>query len=221
MSEIAKQIKAIVDLGLVPLLKRAGFRKHGTHYARTKYEALQLVNIQSSQFNMGSQGRFTLNIGVHFSSVARAMFGSDPMPVPPREHYCLLRRRVGMLLEEKVNHWWTVTPQTDVSAVAAELTSAWNDRVSPWLSSVETISGAASEIEERPDFLFANPWTAAAARLVLGEPVKAAELERKLLVALETQRDTSHPANLDLCTSRIEELNRWAIDRNLPGFAKS
>jgi hypothetical protein len=93
--------------------------------------------------------------------------------------------------------------------------------VSPWLSSVETISGAAAEIEERPDFLFANPWTAAAARLVLGEPVKAAELVRELLDTLKTQRDTCHPANLALCISRIEELNRWAIDRNLPGFAKS
>ena len=150
MSEIAKQIKAIVDLGLAPLLKQAGFRKR-TNYARVGGESLQLINVQSSQWNMGLQGRFTLNTGVHFSGVAKMLMGADPMPAIPKHFYCLIRKIVGQLLLDKADRWWIVTPLTNIPDAAAELSSAINDCVLPWLTKVETISGVATELERGPD----------------------------------------------------------------------
>ncbi|HEY2121935.1 MAG TPA: DUF4304 domain-containing protein [Candidatus Acidoferrum sp.] len=221
MSEIAKQIKAIADLGLAPLLKQAGFRKRGTHYARVKGEALQLINVQSSQWNMSSQGRFTLNIGVHFSSVAKMLMGADRMPAVPKHYYCLRRKRVGQLLPDKADRWWTVAPQTNASDVAAELSSAMNDYVLPWLTKVETISGVAMELERGPDPLSGGLWTAPAARLVLGEPERAGELARTMLDDLSNELKSCHPGNKALLTSHIEKLNQWVVDHNLLGFTKA
>src|SRR5690242_14701265 len=98
MNDTAKKDRAITALGLEPSLKEAGFRKGGTHFSKGDREALQVVDVQSSQWNTGASGKFTLNAPVHFSSVVKMLHGIDPMPSAPKEYYCVLRRRVGMLL---------------------------------------------------------------------------------------------------------------------------
>ncbi len=207
----------MIDLGLAPLLKQAGFCRHSTHFARSYGEALDVVNAQSGQWNMASSGKFTLNIGVHFSSVAIAMHGKDPMPAIPKEYYCLMRRRVGMLLPGGADCWWTITPQTDIGAVAAELASAWKDFVSPWLDKVKTIADAAAELEQRGGV---DLWAAAAARLVLGEREKAAQIARVMLDYFRSVLDASHPANKDHLDMQLKQLRQWAASHNLPGLTK-
>jgi hypothetical protein len=215
MSEIGMRIKSITDLGLSPLLKSAGFRKSGTQYSREDGGALQVINVQSSQWNNASSGKFTLNVGIHFSSVAKMLHGSDPMPAAPKECFCLMRRRVGELLPEGTDRWWAVGPETDVEAISNELTAACRDYVFPWLAKVRTIAGAATEMEQSRHWEF---WQAAGARLVLGEHGKASELIKKLIESYGTDRDAAHPTNADLKAKRIQDLRHWAADHNLPGF---
>jgi hypothetical protein len=216
VNEIAHKTKAIVDRGIAPLLKQGGFRKSATHYSRKEGEALQLVNVQSSQWNTASGGRFTLNLGVHFASVAKLLHGSDPMPANPKEQYCVLRTRVGFLLPAAADHWWTVTPETDVAAVANELEAACQDYVFPWLEKVKTVSGAAEEMERSK---LGGLWPAAAARLVLGEREKAAQLIAAAIEVYKTDRDATHPANAELTAKRIAELQQWAANHGLQGFS--
>jgi hypothetical protein len=212
MNDNARQIKAIVDRGLAPLLKQAGFRKNSTHFSRRNGEALQLINVQSSQCNNASLARFTLNVGVHFASVAEMLYGNDPMPSPPREMFCLLRTRVGMILPAGADHWWIVTPDTNVESVAGELSSAWNDYISQWLEKNKTIAGAAPELEKG---MLVHPLATAAARLVLGEREKAAQSVNAVLERFGTALQDSHPANTELIATRIKEFREWAANHRL------
>jgi|SRR5271163_1513503 len=212
MNNSAKQIKAIVDRGLAHQLKQAGFRKNSTHFSRTYGEALQVIDVQSSHWNTSSSARFTVNIGVHFASVAVMLYGNDPMPAPPREVFCLLRTRVGTILPARADRWWVVTPDTNVEFVAAELSSAWNDCILPWLEENKTIAGAVPELEKATRV---HPLAAAAARLVLGEREKAAHSVNAVLERFGTALQDSHPANTELIAARIKEFREWAANRGL------
>jgi hypothetical protein len=218
VNDVAKKIKVIVDLGLRPSLRQAGFRKGGTHFSKIDQEALEIINVQSSQWNNASSGRFTLNVGVHFAAVARMLLGTDPMPAIPKEYYCLIRRRVGMLLPRENDHWWVVTTDTDAESLAAELSSAWRDYISPWLEKFKTIAGAARELEKDNGMY---SWTAAAARLVLGEREKAIRLVETAIEFLRTNGDFAHPANAALTEKRVNEIRLWAAAHGLTGTTKT
>jgi hypothetical protein len=142
------------------------------------------------------------------------------MPAIPKHYYCLIRKRVGQFLPDRADRWWIVTPLTNIRDVAAELSSVVNDYVLAWLTKVETISGVATELEQGPDPLSGGLWTAAAAKLVLGEPERAGELARTMLDDLRSQLKTD-PANEALLTGRIEKLNQWVVDHNLLGFTEA
>jgi Domain of unknown function (DUF4304) len=217
VSAAAKRTKLIVDQGLSPLLKQSGFRKDSTHYWRYEGEALQVINVQSSQWNTASSARFTLNIGVHFSSVAKMLYGKDPMPATPKEYYRLLRGRIGSLMPAARDHWWIVTSETDIAASAAELAAACKEYVFPWLEKVKSVSGAADEMEKSK---LMGLWNAAAARLVLGERERVAQLVAAAIEAYKTDADATHPANAELTAKRIAELLQWAASHGLEGFSK-
>jgi len=211
MNDVAKQIKTVVDRSLAPLLKQAGFHKKSTHFSRKDGEALQVINVQSSQWNNVSSAKFTLNIGVHFARVAGMLYGTDPMPSPPKEVFCLLRTRVGMIMPAGTDHWWIVTPDTNVDAVSTELSSAWSDCISPWLEKNKTILGVGPELEKA---LLVHPLAAAAARLVLGDREKAAQLVNTVMERFGAQQD-SHPANAELIATRLKEFRQWATTHGL------
>src|SRR5262245_66669560 len=78
MSATNDMMKDVV-LAFAPALKSAGYRKQG---ARFRHDAspsvVRLVNIQSSQWNVGSEGEFTVNLGVYHRDLATL---HDAMPV--------------------------------------------------------------------------------------------------------------------------------------------
>jgi len=225
-SDISEKIKAAINFGLVPLLRQEGFRRQEANFYKREEHVLTVVNVQSSQHNSATipyfdEGRFTLNFGVHFPSVAKVLHGADPMPPLPKEHFCLLRRRVGMLMPGGGDHWWTVTSSTDAEGLGAELNSIRQMYVWPWLSKVRNGAGAAREMELNPGALSGNLATAAAAFIVLGQREKASELVEKQLEDLERQRERCHPSNQALLERYIAELKGWAADNQLGGLSSS
>lgn len=212
MNEITKKIKLIADRGIVPLLKQAGFRKNSTHFWKKDGEALQVINIQSSSWNNSAFGRFTLNIGVHFAEVAAMLPKNASMPDPPKEYCCLIRRRVGMLMPAGGDHWWKVAPETDADAVATELSGVLREYVFPWLEKLQTISAAADEMA---------PWPQAAARIILGDSERAAQLVQATIEHWKINRDPAFPANTDLAARWIDKMSQWAAKHKLKGFSET
>ena len=116
MSEIGKRITAITNEGLSPRLKDYGFRKRGVNYCRTDGDSIQVVTVQSSQWNNADSGRFRVNFGVHYPNVARLLYESDRMPKFPTESYCILRA-----IWSVPDRWWTVDSTTITADLAVNL----------------------------------------------------------------------------------------------------
>jgi hypothetical protein len=213
MTEVAKKIREIAVLGLERPLKQVGFRRHSTNFSRTQDEALHVINIQSSKWNSGESGRFTVNAGAHFPKIASLIYGKDPMPANPKEFHCLVRTRVGMLMPEGRDHWWPVTPGTNVEEVAREIADVCSEYVLPWLASFASISNIDWALSRRS--VLQNTWMEAAASLALGDRKRALQCVKNELVSIETSSAYSDPANAKLKKSRIAELRKWAANQGL------
>jgi hypothetical protein len=205
MSEIAKRIAAVVDQGLSSLLKKEGFRKRGINYYRTDGDAVQVVTVQSSQWDHGDSGRFRVNFGVHFPAVAKVL-DVAPMPESPREPYCVLRAAWSL-----PDRWWTVDMTTDVTMIAEELRAYWRAVVWPWLETNKSLPEAAATLESQ----LVGKMAAAAARLVLGERDEALRLVRACIASLESSLETAHPANVEIQTAQLQRVQEWAAGHQL------
>lgn len=206
MTEITKKIRAITSLLTEPL-KKAGFKRHGMDFSRQFNESLQVVNVQLSKWNSRDSGKFTLNIGVHFSDIAKLIFGSDPMPANPKEPRCLIRARVGMLMPGDGDKWWTVTAKTDEERVAEEVIAACVDCVLPWLEQFKTISNVDWKSSKK---LVWHTWSEAAANILLDDCDKAAQC-----VEVELKRIRSESSDQKSKEEKLARLRQWAIDHGV------
>ena len=211
MNQNTKKIKQIADRGIVPTLKNAGFHRRGSDFSRNYGEALQVVNLQLSSGNTKELGRFTLNIGVHFNRVAALLFGKDPMPVNPKESSCLLRARVGLLMPEQNDHWWSVTPETNGEAVSKELAAVCSSYVLPWLEHFKSVA----ETDWKPRRgMIQHPCAEAAANLVLGKTERAARC-----IEEELARIHHDPAYRDQNNAwrdeQISQIKKWAAENGI------
>ena len=182
MNENTKRIRQIVDRGLGPTLRNAGFHRHGADFSRKYGEALHVINFQLSQWNTTELGKFTLNIGVHFTSVAALLYGKDPMPANPKESRCLLTARVGLLMPDQKDHWWSVTSETNSDSVSEELATVCSSYVLPWLKPFKTLV----EMDwEAGRGMIQHRFAEAAANLVLGKREDAAHCIEAELVRIQ------------------------------------
>jgi uncharacterized protein DUF4304 len=209
MTQIADVLKSAIALGLQPLLKGEGFRKNSTQFYRRTEDALEVLHVQSSQWNTADSGRFTINLGVHFPAVARCLKGEDPMPDPPQEAYCVLRERIGLLLPGHNDYWWTITPATVPAELAKTLSDVCQEYALPWLTKHRDLRTAAGELQRKQDY-----WTAAAASLVLGDASEAGRLAGEQLAWFRSH--PIHPHQPQLSADAIARLEAWAKAKNLP-----
>lgn len=212
MTEIAEKIRAVAFAGLEQPLRKGGFRRHSTHFSRQLGESLQVVNIQSSKWNTKESGRFTLNVGVHLSSIAELIYDKDPMPTNPKESRCIIRTRVGMLMPGGADHWWTVTPNTDVGKTAEEVAAVCSDYILPWLEQFTTISGTNWRLR---GVIVQHTWAEAAANLVLGNRVKATQCVEAELRRINSDPAYDHPANAKWKEQRMAQLRKWAANHGI------
>jgi hypothetical protein len=211
MNEIAKRIKQIVDRGLAPSLKQGGFRRNGMSFHRHHGEALHVVNVQSSQWNSQASGKFTINVAVDFADVAKLLPGWQPMPTTPKEYCCLLRMRVGNLLPDDRDHWWTVTPDTKTEEVSEELVGVWKTYIAPWLEKFKTVSS----IADTDPAVLQNVFSQAAANVMLGDRTKAAQLIEGHIRHLQEDPTYLQPHNVKLKQDRLAMFRSWAADQGL------
>jgi hypothetical protein len=198
MNENTKKIRSIVNRGLAPALKQAGFQRHSMNFSQQDGEALQVINVQLNRYNSSVSGSFTINVGVDIARVAELLPGRLPMPENPKEYFCLLRERVGMLMPDGRDHWWTVTPETKIEEMSEELVNAWKTYIAPWLEKFKTVSSLTDEPDRGA---IQNVFTRAAANIVLGERAKAAQF-----IAAQIQRMQEDPMYVGSENAKLREV---------------
>ncbi|MEZ5134870.1 MAG: DUF4304 domain-containing protein [Acidimicrobiales bacterium] len=131
---ITDAVEQVVRSVLVPTLKERGFRKQRHHWWGDTDATHRAVTVQSSQYNSVANGRFTIEIGVSYPCV-----GED-RPNKPGALYCRHRERIGFLLQEPHDLWWSYEDARDpVERLKNEdsLREVWSTAGLPFLDRVE------------------------------------------------------------------------------------
>src|SRR3954452_24009993 len=154
MAAAADAMKEVVAT-VVPLVKRAGFKKRRHTFNRTPERGLvHVINFQMGPFTppgpgseahaTGSEalgiidsdlyGTFTINLGVY---AAAMVIDESVQPGTWVNHYnCQLRRRIGQLLTNE-DVWWSLDAPDEVGGVVE---TALTVAALPWLDQFMTTS---------------------------------------------------------------------------------
>lgn len=113
----------LVD-GIADFLQQRGFERRGTIFFRVRPGNWALIALQKSQKTNADAVVFTLNVGVVSERLAR--FFSIPLkpnhlPETSEWHW---RQRLGFLLPEGQDKWWTLKASTGLEEVSHEIERA-------------------------------------------------------------------------------------------------
>jgi len=121
---------ATVALEVVaPSLKSRGYRKQRHNWHSDTPAVIKAITIQSSQFNLGSTGKFTLELGLSYPSLG------EPMPDDRAAYGAVHHFRVSELLGMN-DRWWEYADASnngERDAVARDFEHVWNDNVLPFM----------------------------------------------------------------------------------------
>jgi hypothetical protein len=139
----AKYIVAqVVKTGIAPLLKDQGFAKKGPTFCRLRGDTEQVINIQLSHGNLGSEGRFYVNVG--FNVLALRALGGDGYGNSVIDGQTV---DLGLRLENVISNapqWWQVDSATDPDTLGQALRRA----IGSLLQVLERIDSGAALIRE-------------------------------------------------------------------------
>jgi len=147
MSKIAKEIDGVVKEGLSTLLKQNGFKKIARNFYRIHDNRIDVINVQASQWNHGEEGKFTINVGVFYPSIAE-ITDAPPVKGMPKEYDCTIRERIGSLTEENKDKWWLVDSNTDKSATASDVASKVETLCLPWLEKMSRLDAVKTGVSK-------------------------------------------------------------------------
>lgn len=114
--QTVKEKQAYVLDEIKYFLQEKGFQKRGYNFFKKNGEIGFCVNIQHDKWN-NNQVRFTLNVGIFTDDFYLKYLDfkhTGIIPTFPKEHDCAIRKRIGELLPEHKDKWYSINAKTDV-----------------------------------------------------------------------------------------------------------
>ena len=144
------QVVDAVARGIAPPLRAAGFTKRGRSFVRQTSTVGLVAQVQASSENTDERARFTINLAARHESL------QDLMDWPARSKSlslqdCIIRERIGQLMEVRRDFWWLVEPQTDLKSVIGEAEEALRDFGLPFLEQMAIWKKARKHLLAAPD----------------------------------------------------------------------
>ena len=130
----AVALDSIVADALAPDLKSMGFRKKSRHWSHEAGEVYRGVTVQSSQFNVTSDSRFTVEIGASFVVL------SQPVPNAPGAWGTAVSRRLSGLRSEPIDEWFAydALDEATIERAGADLGRMWAQLGRPFLTALQS-----------------------------------------------------------------------------------
>jgi hypothetical protein len=120
-----------------PLLKPHGFKTRGNGFWRQSDGLLHDVGFQASMWGSSNSGRFTINVGVTHPQMY-ALFLRRPVAKNPSSAHWPITQRIGFLMPEKHDHWWSVDETTDVPKLGEGIAKVLRTAALPFLDALRT-----------------------------------------------------------------------------------
>lgn len=119
MMKAVENYKKIIN-DVTPSLRERGFKKSGASFYLQNEESWGIVNFQKSTKSSSEHIVFTVNLGV---ASKRLLKLSSTLHVGSRPGIwdCHWQERLGHLLEEKKDVWWTVEYQTPIDQLSHQI----------------------------------------------------------------------------------------------------
>jgi hypothetical protein len=117
MKASIKFSKLIKDC-LKQLLNKAGFKGRGNTFILKKDDVWSLINFQKSRKSSITEVIFTVNLGIASSTLFD--FYAKEVEQPKIED-CHYQQRIGFLLPQNHDKWWTINSETDMDGLCVEL----------------------------------------------------------------------------------------------------
>jgi hypothetical protein len=114
-------LKASVLAPLQAALGPLGFHAAGMLLQRELAEVVQLVELQCSQEANQAQLSVTVNLGVYAPMLVDAGIREYIRPSIPQAHW---RERLGILMPERRDKWWTIEDASQAAAAGADIAAS-------------------------------------------------------------------------------------------------
>lgn len=131
-SPTLRAIDQIIARGPAPYLKTQGFRKQGRTFARRIDDLYQVVTLQASQWNTPSSVSFTADLGLTWPYF-HEMWTGAPFPPNPGSAAQILAWRLGKCMTVSADHWWEVTPESNIDVLSTEIVTLLTEQGLPFL----------------------------------------------------------------------------------------
>jgi hypothetical protein len=131
---ITEAIDSAVAHAVTTPLRQRGYRKLRHHWWRDTDGARQAVTVQSSMFNSGASGAFTVEFGFSYLSIG------EPRPTAAGAWHCRHRVRIGQLLSPPHDLWWRYEDAADPGERSRNefaLAQTWNKYGLPFLDRMD------------------------------------------------------------------------------------
>lgn len=140
--QTVKEKQAYVFDEIKYFLQEKGFRKRGYNFFKKNGEIGYCVNIQNDKCN-NNQVRFTLNVGIftdNFWLEHLDFKHSGVIPTFPKDYDCAIKKRIGELLPERKDRWYSITNKTDIDELWNDLEQDLIGYVVPFFSNYNKVS---------------------------------------------------------------------------------
>jgi hypothetical protein len=185
-------VSRFVTEKLHPVLSGRGFRRTASTWNREVNGFTQVINLQASMFNVPSSEKFTINLGVYWDR-AYTIYWQRPSPKYARDVDCILRTRIGDVLEDNFagrarDVWWTVSSEEDLERVGADVPAKVVDEALPFLDRFRSLRDIDDFLASSKGIMPAPVYYAVVLRNELGDRAGAIEALRLMAGTSESSR---------------------------------
>lgn len=188
-AEITRSIDIVVKDSLAPLLKSERFKKHGQRFIRESPEYTEIVEVRKWKYNVGSEGKFGIDLGIYFPSWdehvnrhPRMQFG-DPKPKIPAVWCCYIQGNLeAFRLPPSKREQWEIDATTDLKLVGADARAVFESHGLGWLKRKTSFRNSVLDLAERALGL-GNTWFDKVVSMIGCEMLGEKELAQRLFSA--------------------------------------
>jgi len=171
MNHPSELIDELVKTQLKPALKVLGFKSKSSTFFRNNGNLVEIISPQKSRWNDANESKFTINLGVYWPNV-HEILGGLISSLPPKEYDCTIRQRLGFLFDDGKDYWWSVSPNSDIEQIGADVVEKVRHYGLPWLVRATVLDEAIK---------IAQPREAVVLHVLKGEHAQAAALIQEQL----------------------------------------
>jgi hypothetical protein len=94
---------------LRPMFKAGGFRVRSQNFVTESSECWGVVNFQKSHHSTAKEKSFTINLAIAAKRILE--YRHKSIAIPPPHYACHWETRIGKLLPDRQDKWWTISDE--------------------------------------------------------------------------------------------------------------